>query len=92
MDASKYALAKTRDYISLLSSSVCVSDVRHSHQTKVVILRTQLFYALSHYDGLDNTVVLPAFGDRRADGRGYNGAVVFKYHSVDSLRFLATYI
>ena len=85
MDASKHALAKTRDYISLLSASVCVSDIRHSHQTKVVILCTQLFYALSHYDGFDNSLILPAFGDRRADGCRYNGVVVFKYHSVDSL-------
>ena len=61
MDASKHALTKTCDHISLLSPSVCVSDIRYSHQAKVVVLCIELFHALPHYDGFDNPVVLLAF-------------------------------
>lgn len=92
MDTSGHALKKTRDYISLLSSSVCVPDIRHPHQAKIIVLRVELFHALSHYDGFDNPVVLLAFRNRRANGCGYYSAVITEYHSVDSLRFPSAHI
>lgn len=92
MDSSEHAFQKTRDQVSLLSSSVRVPHIRHTHQEKIALLCVELFHALFDYDGIDNPLFLFAIRDRRAHGCWYNRAVVVKYYTAYLVRFTSAHV
>lgn len=92
MAFTEHALPTIRDHVSVLSSSVCVPYVRHPHQKKGTVLRFKLFYALSDHDGFNNPLLLPAIGDRGANGCWYNSIAVTKHYTADPVRLATAYV
>lgn len=90
MASTEHAFQAARDHVSLLSSSVCVPDIWHSHQKKTALLRVELLHALPYHDGFDDSFVLPAIGNGGTNGRWYNSVVIFEHYSAYPVRFTSS--